>query len=80
MATLKFRKGTWVTDKVKVASFISRLEHCSLDVSMEGSESLVALLEDVKKSHMYNHNDLHTLEDIEYHILTKDDNYDGLNF
>jgi hypothetical protein len=80
MGTLRFRKGTWTTDKTKVAVFISRLEKCLLDVSMEGSEGLISLLNEVKKAQMYDHNALHTLEDVEYQIMTKNDSPDGLVF
>ncbi len=71
MAVLQFRKGTWVLDTTKVNNFIERLEVCIKDEYCDFNDDARSLLAFVKEKKMYNHNQLHMLEALEYGIERK---------
>ena len=78
---LQFRRGTWILDKELVTNFIARLEKCiAASDAIATDAGAVNLLEFVKGKQMYNNNQQHMLEGIEYQVESAGKNWDDLIF
>jgi hypothetical protein len=71
---VQFRKGTWVTDKESVDTFIERLEICLRSSVMDGNDAARELLDYVTKNRAYNHNQMHMLDALEYEVQLNEKN------